>query len=115
VRRGFQAEDDGVARQQGRLRPQALEIQVRVNAAEAVEDEVARRVRAHDRFGVGVVDGQEPGVVPADELAVVRIRPEVEGPAGVMDLPGALKGGQSRRHVGVPPGLVDDPGNGRRW
>jgi len=31
-----------------------------------------------------------------------------------MDLPGALEGGQCRRHGGVPPGLVDDPGNGRR-
>ena len=56
-------------------RAQQEEIEVGVNAAITVEDEVARRIGPLDGRVVGVIGLQEPGVVLGHECAVVLIGP----------------------------------------
>ncbi|WP_432036527.1 hypothetical protein [Streptomyces cucumeris] len=56
VHLGFTAEDEFPPVEKFGDRLQALEIQIHVEAAEMVEQEIADRVDPHDRFGIAVVD-----------------------------------------------------------
>mmetsp|Transcript_39804 Transcript_39804/g.128323 ORF Transcript_39804/g.128323 Transcript_39804/m.128323 type:complete len:256 (+) Transcript_39804:835-1602(+) len=68
-------EDERRARDERLERCETLVVEVEVDASMLVREQVARRVGALDRRGVCLVQWQEGGVVGADELEVVGVRP----------------------------------------
>ena len=99
-----------------RKRAGALDVEVGVDAAVVVHDEVARGVAPLDVRRVRVVGRQEPRVLARDELTRRVIGPlhelpprvEVEQPS----LPPPVK--DRLRKAGVLPALVDEPRDRRR-
>ena len=62
--------------------PQAHEIDIHVNAAVQIQQEEAYRVDTLDVDIVGVIKVENRIEVVANELAIVRVAPQPEGPVG---------------------------------
>lgn len=86
-------------------RLQALEVQIHLEPAEMVEQEIPNCVSPHDRFGIAVVDRQEPRIVLLEECAVVRVGPQPVAPTGMVDAPGIVLFLPFQWYVRVFPGL----------
>src|SRR3954469_8161797 len=71
---GLDAEDNRIIAEHDVAWPQAFEIEVGVDAAEPMEDEVPRRIRPHDGLRIRVVSAKKPGVIARYQIAIIGIR-----------------------------------------
>src|SRR5918911_2231909 len=87
---GFR-ENQLVVAQQLINRFETLHVHVYIEAAEAVQDEVARRIHALDVERVPFKVADKPGVFPVDQFAYVLLVPEDKFPIRMILFPGVAE------------------------
>lgn len=110
-RRLFAKHDRRVAIGKG---AQELVVEVAIDAAEIVHDDVAKDVGTHDVLLEGAVDRMERGVVGAHMRVHLGVGPQVVGPAGVIVLHAPDEVPPAQRHAVRFPCLMDEVRDGLR-
>ena len=102
------AEHEAASAQQMLERPQAHVVEVRVDAAEVMQVQVAHGVHAVDVLPERAVALQEPGVVLAHEALVVLVAPQHVRPVREAVAPRVRPVREARRQARSLPALVND-------
>ena len=108
------AENNGAMLEKRLERPQADGVEVRVQAAEAVQVQVAHSVGARDAHVEGLIARQEPDVVLAHKALVFRVRPKHVRPVRETLAPRARPVGEAWRQTHSLPALVQNSYHWRR-